>query len=346
MSEIPTIDLSGQHYSSVLPTNNPNVFSFVGPQLGEGFFSLLNPMDGVQLIYFKCDVKNDVIIKTDNIPERLIAINYIVKASKNAFAFTGDINNAETLSNRIILVDETSEESKGLRLERDTQFEWFNINFSVAKFEEYFKLFLDKYDQATQDRCKNICFSDHANGILIPYDLRQEIVIRQMLSYNSEENLKDIFLDIKIKELLLYYFENLIVEKINPQLSSRGLDYSERKLMTEVKYYIDKDKSGAVSPKLLEEIFSINERKLKELFKLLFGLSLTRYIRKHKMNQCFAILLISDEARNIKAMAYNMGYKSISAFSRAFYAEFKIRPSEVSGKFSFDFHEAVTFEID
>lgn len=104
------------------------------------------------------------------------------------------------------------------------------------------------------------------------------------------------------------------------------------KNLNEMIEYIEDNLKEDIDYKKLSKIVGVNEYTIGRLFPILFGVTLSEYIRKRKLTLAGRDL-VQD---NIKIMdvAVNYGWTNATAFSRAFYNFHGIKPSELKGNVS------------
>ena len=90
--------------------------------------------------------------------------------------------------------------------------------------------------------------------------------------------------------------------------------------------YIEKNKAEKISLSDLAQASLFSTWYAYRLFRNRLGLTPTEYIRKYRLTQA-AEQLRSGEIKVIDA-AYNAGFTNVDTFTRAFYREFGLNPSD------------------
>lgn len=132
---------------------------------------------------------------------------------------------------------------------------------------------------------------------------------------------------IKVMEILFHYFSRLqesldISDKNRKTSTSRDIRdrlFYLKELMNSNKYHF-RDLN-----EITKEI-GMSESTLQREFKRLFGFSVMQYYKKCLLRRGYRML---EEGGNVKQTAYDIGYSSTAAFSKAFYKEYGFRPSSV-----------------
>lgn len=133
---------------------------------------------------------------------------------------------------------------------------------------------------------------------------------------------KEYFIKSKILNLLLLIFEFAKNKETKKKTSINT--YEIHKLM-EVKEFIEGNLKSFYTIEQLSLKFGINEFKLKNGFKELFGDGVFHYASKLRMKE--ALYLLKNSDFSIKEIAYHLGYSSPSSFSVAFKNEVGVGPS-------------------
>lgn len=123
---------------------------------------------------------------------------------------------------------------------------------------------------------------------------------------------KKIFIETKIKELLLYQLESINFLSMYRQDIKEG-DYLK---LQKAKEIIEKDYLNPPNLKELSRIVLLNEFKFKKGFKSCFGTTVKSYIIKLRMEH--AKELFKNKSISVTEVADRCGYKDVSHFSAAF----------------------------
>ncbi len=97
--------------------------------------------------------------------------------------------------------------------------------------------------------------------------------------------------------------------------------------INDVLFYIHKDISRVLSAKELAAVAAYSEQHFHRIFKSVVGESIHQYIRRIRMEYA-ANQLMFDSAASVNEVANKCGFNSVSSFSRAFKATFKVAPGE------------------
>ncbi len=157
---------------------------------------------------------------------------------------------------------------------------------------------------------------------LIP--LEQELVLRQILESNETIKTQDIFRYAKVLEVLSLYFSKQAKENQTscPYLKDED---SVQKIKKAKDILIENLQNPPTTSQLATKV-DINEHRLKEGFKSLYGSTLYQYLLDYKMNT--GKRLIDKGNLKIKEVAYELGYNNPSHFISAFKKKFGQTPKK------------------
>ena len=144
---------------------------------------------------------------------------------------------------------------------------------------------------------------------------------QEIKTYSNTNSGAELFYEIKAKEFLLQVINAYYSKQANPL--SRDDDYALHMLQA----YIDKNYNVELNQDDLSEMTYMSKSKLKRVFKQKFGISMTEYIQRKRIDASEE--LIESGEYNIKDVAEQVGYKSASRFT-SLYKQYKgVLPSEM-----------------
>ncbi|AOZ99508.1 helix-turn-helix domain-containing protein [Flavobacterium commune] len=145
-----------------------------------------------------------------------------------------------------------------------------------------------------------------------PFNSGIQWVIHEIKNCTYEGSMKKMYLEAKIKELLIFQLDSLIEKPQNKE----HLGEEERSKLLKAKLILEKNFTNAPSLSELSRLISLNEFKLKKGFKACFKTTIKSYVTQLRME--YAKDLFKNEASNVGEVAYKCGYKDVSHFSAAF----------------------------
>ena len=164
--------------------------------------------------------------------------------------------------------------------------------------------------------------SDMANsGIVQEITPPMNRIVKRIMDALQYEPNSILFLQAKALELL-WFFNHSRIDSGKPSIS--GEDY---KAIQKTRRILENNLESPPSlPELAGQV-GMSASKLKNLFPKLYGLPPYELLRKMRMEK--AMTLLTRGGANVTEAAMEVGYSSISHFSKAFYKEFAIYPSQV-----------------
>lgn len=177
--------------------------------------------------------------------------------------------------------------------------------------------FINKIDQ-------NTAASLFPKGL--PITPQMMSILLEIKKCNLEGFYRDYFIKSKILNLLFLIFEFTKSTQNETVTKSRlSINTYEVHQLMEVKKFIEDNLKSFYTIEQLSIKFGINEFKLKNGFKELFGDGVFHYASKLRMKE--ALYLLKNSDFSIKEIAYHLGYASPSSFSVAFKNELGMGPS-------------------
>ena len=173
----------------------------------------------------------------------------------------------------------------------------------------------------------------------VPFNSDIQWVIHEIKKCNYTGSLKKMYLEAKIKELLILQLESL--KKLENKTS---VDEKDFKKLLEAKRILENTFTNAPSLIELSRLISLNEFKLKKGFKMCFETTVKSYVTKLRMEH--AKNLFKNKTSNVSEVAYKCGYKDVSHFSAAFktfygFTPISFRKINIFTKLNFLFWELI-----
>lgn len=127
---------------------------------------------------------------------------------------------------------------------------------------------------------------------------------------------------IKTLELLLY----LSKLELHPGQYLSEYQAYQIQIAREVHDYLLHNLNIKITIDELAKRFYTNPTTLKTVFKSVYGSSIARHIKEHKL--LYAAQLLLEQSKSIKEIAYEIGYANQSKFTQAFKEYFQVLPTE------------------
>ena len=212
----------------------------------------------------------------------------------------------------------------------------FKGTFKIPAFEQtnYLCIILTKdfyYNIINEDWelhkkfSKNILLkkSTYLTSKYSPFTPGIQWIIHEIKSCTRQGALKKMYIETKIKELLIHQLEAIIEQPIVSEI----INEDEYAKLQEAKQIIEKDCAHAPTLTELSRMISLNEFKLKKGFKACFGTTVKSYIIKLRMEN--AKELFKSKGLTVSEVAYKCGYKDVSHFSAAFKSFYGFSPQKI-----------------
>ncbi|MCL1668645.1 AraC family transcriptional regulator [Elizabethkingia ursingii] len=187
----------------------------------------------------------------------------------------------------------------------------------LAESNEALKKFIDKVDMEQSA-------SLFPEGL--PITPQMMSILLEIKRCDLEGFYRDYYIKSRILNLLLLIFEFAKNQQEDNMVNSKpGISQGETQKLLEIKAFIEDNLKSFYTIEQLSLRFGINEFKLKNGFKELFGDGVFHYASKLRMKE--ALHLLKNSELSIKEIAYHLGYGSPSSFSVAFKNEVGVGPS-------------------
>ncbi|TWH46123.1 helix-turn-helix transcriptional regulator [Sporomusa sp. KB1] len=152
-------------------------------------------------------------------------------------------------------------------------------------------------------------------------------ILKEIMNCRYREQVKRIYLEGKILELIAVYLDESIFKSEEPYSSVR-LSSCDREALHQARRILDEDITCPPTLGKLAKLICLNEYKLKTGFKELFGMPVHAYIIDKRLEQ--ARLLIEDKKLRVTEVALLVGYNDLSYFAEKFRKKYGFNPSEYS----------------
>ena len=175
----------------------------------------------------------------------------------------------------------------------------------------------------------------------VPFNSEIQWAIHEIKNCKYSGSMKKMYLEAKIKELLIFQLESL------KEFEGKApVDEKDYKKLLEAKRILERNFTNAPSLLELSRLISLNEFKLKKGFKACFETTVKSYVTKLRME--YAKKLFKNKNSNVGEVAYKCGYKDVSHFSAAFKSFYGFTPMDfrkinIFTKLNFLFWEFMDF---
>jgi AraC-like DNA-binding protein len=155
---------------------------------------------------------------------------------------------------------------------------------------------------------------------------KMNIPLRQLLHLEMDSHFKKMYLQAKILEILALYFSYAATDS-NTELNCPFLDNPEDiKRIRKAKQLLLAHVSEPLTIAQLSKLAGLNEFKLKNGFKDLYGAPIHAYLNEYRMQE--AIRMLEKCNYTVNEIAYMLGYNKASNFIAAFKKKFGMTPKK------------------
>lgn len=157
-----------------------------------------------------------------------------------------------------------------------------------------------------------------------PITSQLHLIIEEIINCKYEGYIKKAYLESKITEILSIFFDSLNHKKQHQEQHINKEDYLK---IIHAESIIKNNIKNPPCILKLSHITGINQFKLKQNFKLIFGKPIFTYLTEIRMEK--AKKLISEQGYTIAETAYEIGYKNPQHFTAAFKKKYNYLPSKL-----------------
>lgn len=207
------------------------------------------------------------------------------------------------------------------KFEKDKEYKTFDIFYSPGLIQQLTSLFPDLLDVMNNDQTKLLVKS--------PCFITSEMhgIIRQILKCPFDENTRQFYFDLKIREFLYLMLEHAYTKSPSRY---KFTPYETACIIKAHKILLEDVSKNPMSLQMLSRAVAINEFKLKAGFKQLFGMTVFDCLYKARMDKARELLLTTNEP--IKHICILTGYPRMTNFITAFRKRFGYTPGSLRRK--------------
>ncbi len=154
-----------------------------------------------------------------------------------------------------------------------------------------------------------------------------QMILHQVVTVKHEGAFRQLFLQSKAIEMLLYVFANRIYFSgcSNCQFLNQPLEQNK---IERAKEFILQNLAQPPTIPVLALQVNLNQCYLKKGFKEMYGLTIFEFVQAQRMKK--AEMLLGTKAYSITQIADMVGYSNVSNFSNAFRRQMGVYPSELA----------------
>ncbi len=296
----------------------------VPPECGKGWAWTEKLPCGITIMVSDTELYDDHYFTRPSLNEQYFALQFNDTGNEMLGKKIADvnINDVQLSHSYIILTDTLSPASyvlpKGVRLR--------SVKFFFSK-----KQLCEMFNNPAVDMLVTQALVYHIQqGKPMPIDVSFRPIIDELLVQFISQPLKVNFIQNRLLLLLEIFIDKKLHQYHFPTAKIK-LSESEVERLMKVEALLVKDHSQ-MPPTIeaLSKICAMSPTKLKNDFKLLYGLPIYEYYQKNRMAKAKSLLL--EGSYNVKEAGIMVGYSNLSHFAAAFKKELGILPSELLEK--------------
>ncbi len=298
------------------PLENPESAINITKKYGKANIKHFSITDEIVIFYSNISL-NDKLILDFNIDEKVVILGFILSGNILSKNRTEEFY---IQKNHSILFYAFGDDLKDLYNDENIHFVYLILKKSL------FIKYLNMNEEIAPNISKLLKEFENSMKILdySNLSLKSLNILQDILNPPFEGNLKRMFLEAKVLEILAIKFDE-IAKKQDVKKSNLSKDDIERIYFA--KEILLKNMKNPPTIKELAKLTSTNDFKLKKGFKEIFGTTIFNLLYEERMS--LAKDLIETKEFNIKEVSAKIGYKSQSHFSVAFNKKFGVNPSEI-----------------
>ncbi|WP_185218046.1 helix-turn-helix transcriptional regulator [Sphingobacterium mizutaii] len=158
----------------------------------------------------------------------------------------------------------------------------------------------------------------------LPATVEMLNTIEELARIKEKRELKQIFTNAKVLELIMYQFEQFGMAS---QKESEEIKMDDILKLEQAKKILSEQFVNPPTQRQLSKIVFLNEFKLRNGFKRYFGMTIYNFITRLRMEEAKRILL--EEQKNMYEVGTLVGFKHQASFTHAFKKYYGILPSEI-----------------
>jgi AraC-like DNA-binding protein len=202
------------------------------------------------------------------------------------------------------------------------------INISLSKKSKLIIFVIDilKLEEIFSQHKNNLPFFSLRNYTSYyqekPLSVQEKLIISQLEDFSLEPEYENIYLTLKLNELLLYYFSSKNNLAGHPSIKDEKFIAQ----LHEIKELLLENIANPPTLKILSDKTKLSEYKIKEGFKKLYGKTVSNFILDTKLE--IGKEKLDLKIKQVKEIAYDLGYENPSHFIEAFKKKYGITPKQ------------------
>lgn len=284
--------------------------------LGRGYLKMIKPLPQLSIMLQHYELKKSLFIKRSKQNNNK---DSLIFSFRNVI--TGKRNNQKKSSFKFMPAVQVSTSDVALDIEVPNLFETSNIIISI---EIEFLQQLLKKDNNTRltelvtQREQSYLYEEFVSPKI-------QVVANDVFQISPTHQLANFYYQIKAKELIFLFFENLLQRD---ELAKYPIHTNDIKAVYALR---EEMLNNIVEPPQLDVLatkVNMSVSKLGKVFKQIFGDSVYNYYQKLRMQE--AAFLLREDKLSVSEVGYQLGFSNLSHFTRLFEKHIGMKPKKYS----------------
>lgn len=155
-----------------------------------------------------------------------------------------------------------------------------------------------------------------------PLSIQEKLIISQLEDYILDYEFENLYLTLKLHEILIHYFSS----SNKKEQENKKMDDKLVLQLNEIKKLLIDNIASPPTLKSISYTVGLSEYKIKEGFKKLYGKTISSFILDTKLE--IGKDKLDMKVKQVKEIAYDLGYENPSHFIEAFKKKYGITPKQ------------------
>lgn len=297
----------------------------------EGVLGIYDILPDIKVFYSRVIASKSFtwVLERDTADFRNISFNYLLHIPSGMLTAMDQLNAREFISNQALIVDASSIQTQTIILPADELFEVFRLEMSETRFSQFIEEYASPISSQLLLRIQKQIFDDKSMGVMQPIGAKEKLCLDGIVNSGLHHELHKLLVIQKINELLIYFFSKISKIPTSSDFDDKLMTMPEMEKLVKIKQTIDENITEKLNLDSLGARHNLSVENIKKGFSQLFGTDIPTYIRKQKLNYAYYTLLELGNSTSVKELSIDLKFSTTANFSRSFYNEFKVRPSEI-----------------
>lgn len=309
-----------RHFAEVLNGRIKNNTLQLPPEIGEGYFKLIELPNGLQGIVSDYIVHADLLLNRTKINKEFFTLRFdeviIPDTAKPNDAPQIDLNQIRTA----VFLGSTKYDWMFLS-KKGTRVKSVDILFSKDWLEQFLEV------ESVGDMIKKYLSLKMSAFYYEPLDMEYKRILAEIIHTGVDPSFETLVIQNRVMLLLERFFTRIYFKMSDMHFDVKLSNEDINRLKMIEKELVKDFSSEQPGISRLARLAAMSPSKLKNSFKEIFGLPVYQYYQKHRMNKAKAMLL--SRKYSVRQVGIEVGYSNLSNFAKAFKKSFDQLPSDL-----------------